>query len=199
MENGPQLYAVIECPMEAPAFVGHVGPRPWPGFVRLSGWSPDHEVALVVAQLARYGHGGGGPTSIEGLVADFPHVVPGGLAAVDGPEAVHPSCCCGLESWRDWYQLLNDGQSPWLGHDPSPWVEKRNEQFLVWPDGGLGEAAVGELHPIRFSKHALATSLAAAERDLGAFAGRLRDWASVLAPAYAQALIDGFRALTKLS
>jgi len=156
-------------------------------------------VALVVARLARYGHGGGGPQSLKGLAADFPRVTPGGLAAAGRLTVVYPSCCCGLEAWRDWYQLLSDGQSPWLGHDPSPWVEVRGEEFLVWPDGDVGEANEGDAQPIRFSKPELVASLASAERDLGAFADRLRDWASTRAPEHAQALCDRFRALVSLT
>jgi hypothetical protein len=192
MDSEPHLCAVVECPIEAPAFVAPVRPRPWPGFIQLSGASPDQDVALVVAQLARYGHGAGGPTTIESLAADFPHVTPGGLAAVDRLTTVLPSCCCGLESWRDWYRLLSEGQSPWLGHDPSPWVEMRGEEFLVWPDGGLGDAGVGEFQPIRFSKLGLAASLANAEADLGAFAGAYGIGRRLLRPRMRMLLPMGF-------
>jgi len=194
----PHLHAVVERPIRAPAFVPGVPPQPWPAFVRLCGESSDHDVALVVAQFARYGHGGLSPGSLEGLVADFPRITPGGLAAVDGVNTVHPSCCCGLESWRDWHRLLSDGPSPWLGHDPAPWVERRGDEFLVWADGGLGKEGVGELQPIHFSKDQLAAALDAAERDLVAFARRLLDWSSVVAPAHAQALAEGFRTLARL-
>jgi hypothetical protein len=51
----PRLEAVIESPREIPGFVGPLSPPPWPRFVRLSGETSDHDVALVVAQLATYG------------------------------------------------------------------------------------------------------------------------------------------------
>ncbi len=80
MEREPHLYAVIEYPYEPPAFAGPFGPRPWPAFVRLSGETPDREVALVVARFAAYG---GGATSLAGLVEAFPNIAAGGLAAAD--------------------------------------------------------------------------------------------------------------------
>jgi hypothetical protein len=199
MLSEPRLIAVIESPPKASPFVGDVPPQPWPSFVRLFGQSSDGDVALVVAQLAQYGQRGGGRQSIEALVRKFPTIVAGGLAAEDGRTTVHPSCCCGLESWRDWHGLLSDGHQPWLGHDPSPWVEKRGEEFLVWPDGGLGAAKSVDLQPVRFSSRELAASLGDVERDLNEFVGRLREWTAARGPDYAEALAKRFRALARLS
>lgn len=49
--------------------------------------------------------------------------------------AVNPSCCCGREGWREWDQVA-PGQSPWLGHTPTPWTEHLGDKIRVWPDGG---------------------------------------------------------------
>jgi hypothetical protein len=44
---------------------------------------------------------------------------------------IGPSCCCGLEGWKAWLDILTTGQSPWMGHDPAPFVELLGEQVCV--------------------------------------------------------------------
>jgi hypothetical protein len=197
-----RLYAVVERPTKTPAFLGpYVGPPPWEPrsqFIALSAQSTDEEVLLVVAQLARYGHGGDESTSFEGLVAEFPRITPGGLAASDSETTVEPSCCCGLEMWRDWHQLRLDGSGPWLGHDPAPWVEKRGDEYLVWPDGGLDPVPMERLRPVCFSARELDEALTGVENDLKAFAERLRTWTDARAPQSAPALASAFRRLAQV-
>lgn len=67
-------------------------------------------------------------------------IAAGGLLARDTQTgvAILPSCCCGLESWREWTAVPRGGQS-WLGHSPAPWVEHLDNAVRIWPDGGLGE------------------------------------------------------------
>jgi hypothetical protein len=132
------------------------------------------EVALVVAQLARYGHGGNGLQDLASLVESFPKVAPGGISASDEHQEIHPSCCCGIEGWREWSQLLAGGHGPWLGHDPAPWVELHDGAVLVWPDGGLVNVDIEGMRPVRFSKAEFEAALVHVEADLRDFLGRLR-------------------------
>jgi hypothetical protein len=47
--------------------------------------------------------------------------LPGGLGILnDGKLELTPGCCCGIEEWRE-LLTIPEGDSPWLGHDPSPW------------------------------------------------------------------------------
>jgi integrase len=197
MRKGPQIFAVIESPTDVPSFVGALSAKAWPPFVRLGPNVTDLEVALVVAQLSLYG--GAQAASLRQLAENFPHIAPGGLAAEDGEDVVFPSCCCGLEAWREWHLLLSKGTSPWLGHDPSPWVEARGEDFLIWPDGGLSGGNSESLTAIHLSRAELATLLENVERDLRGFVDRLRDWTSALDPEVADPIAAGFRALAKLN
>lgn len=66
--------------------------------------------------------------------------VPGGLLARDTETGVSipPSCCCGLEDWREWVSVPRGGQ-PWLGHSPTPWIEHLDGAVRIWPDGGMGK------------------------------------------------------------
>src|SRR5579859_4713922 len=160
MPPSPHLHALIESPLEAPAFLGPLCPRPWPRFIRLCGETSDDDVGLVVAQLGVYGHGGAARTDFGALIGGFPRVAPGGLAAIDERQQIEPSCCSGLEGWREWHQLLTTpDQSPWMGHDPAPWIERSGTDFLVWPDGGLSDAvgpSAAAMQPIRFTREQIA-------------------------------------------
>jgi hypothetical protein len=198
MPAAPTLRAVIESPAEAPSFVAVLPARPWPSHVRLWAETPDTQVALVVAQLAQYGHGGDAAEDLAALVNAFPEIVPGGIAAGDELQEVFPSCCCGLETWREWQKVATDGTGPWLGHDPSPWVEAREDAILVWPDGGLGEASEADQHPVRFSRPQFDTALVEVEGDLRDFQIRLKAWAASVSPELATGLADRFGALVRL-
>lgn len=198
MAMGPALHAVIEAPTDAPPFVGDLPARPWPSFVRLFADASPHEISLVVARLSGSGQRGKAPQTVDDLVQSFPIIASGGVAAVDGPVMIAPSCCCGIESWHEWEKLLQDGASPWLGHDPSPWVEITGDDFLVWSDGGLG-VGTGPLQSIRFTREQMEAAVNGVERDLRGFAERLGDWGSRVAQGRGQGLVDRFLGLVTLT
>jgi hypothetical protein len=155
--------------------------------VRLSADSPPGDVALVVAQLASYG---GDRSSFAELLEAFPGVLPGGLAAVHDGLVIPPSCCCGLEGWRDWEALLEDGTSPWLGHDPSPWVELVDDSFVVWAD--QRDATRPPTARVLFTPHQLRAALLRANDDVSAFVSTLRAWLAERDPGRAGAIADKF-------
>jgi hypothetical protein len=173
-----QLFAVVERRV-TPDGQG----APWPTtplpadrFIRLSGATIEQEVGAVAWQLILYNH----------LSADEPLraastaknlVLPGGLA-VEGDESllIAPSCCAGLETWREWSSVPQEGGSPWMGHDPSPWIEDKGDILRVWADGGLTAVRQDDSH-VDFLRSELAFQLRRVEGDLQAFLARLESWA----------------------
>jgi hypothetical protein len=124
--SGPELHVVIEVGARPERLWFEAPPEPWPSFVRLWGSTSEEDVARFVVLVSTYGRSGGEPaSSIQDVLDDFPHVLPGGIAVVSDEHAVMPSCCCGLEHWPEWRQFLTTGQSPWTGHDPAPLLERR--------------------------------------------------------------------------
>ncbi len=97
-------------------------------------------------------------------------IMSGGLVASDGKLEIYPSCCCGLEGWREWYWVLDKTGSPWLGHDPSPWVENGDTHITIHADEGDGH------EQIQVTYAELATAVNNARRDLEGFAGDLHKW-----------------------
>lgn len=42
----------------------------------------------------------------------------GGLLFQEDEKIIKPSCCCGLEQWKEIVNDIKAKQKPWLGHDP---------------------------------------------------------------------------------
>ena len=94
----------------------------------LSGNMTEAEVGLVFAQLVNYNHlprGGNTKEILDSIINSSRLTLPGGIQVreVFG-KVISPGCCCGLEGWRDWLRFLETGTSPWLGHSPTPWIER---------------------------------------------------------------------------
>jgi hypothetical protein len=134
------------------------------------------DLGLVFAQLVDYNRIAGGDIGAlqSGVLAAERLILPGGLQASLGDQEINPSCCCGLEGWREWQRVL-DGGSPWLGHDPAPWVELSGDVVRVWSDGALDEAP--DAFPIAFERSHFQAELDRAARQLRTFLERSVDWA----------------------
>jgi hypothetical protein len=175
-----QLQAVIESPYLQDEFI-----CPWdlPSFepfsrIRLSGEMTCPEIGLVFAQLARYNQldlSSESQTVLKQILEAERLVLPGGLQVVWADKVIPPSCCCGLETWRDWQEFLKTGETPWLGHDPSPWVEMRSDLIRIWSDGGLGESLKNTFY-IDIERSAFRKGVQSAERDLQAFLFCIGSW-----------------------
>lgn len=150
-------------------------------WVELGAGSSDDDVALVVATLASYNRvatSGSIPEVALALESEQTMVLPGGLMARSGDFEIAPSCCCGLESWREWYGVKPGGSSPWLGHGPSPWVECKSEAAVMWADGDLGDQSP----KMSVSYEEVEAARNAASDALSSFETRLSDWLAAHAP-----------------
>ena len=175
-----QLQAVIEAPdykdkLSCLWDVATVEPG---CFIRLSGNMTYPEIGLVFAQIVRYNRldlSGDIKTVLQQIVEAESLVLPGGLQAVYNGELIQPSCCCGLETWREWYEFLETKHSPWLGHDPSPWVEWRDDKIRIWADGGLDESLKDVFYiDVTVSNYKKALNLV--NKDLQAFLFCVYSW-----------------------
>ncbi|WP_246635843.1 hypothetical protein [Actinoplanes hulinensis] len=141
-------------------------PPPWPvaaaepwSWLPLDGDLTDEQTGLFVAVIA------GGQTLTD-LLDEETIIVPGGLVVDD---SIHPGCCCGLEDWREWLDLL-DGGHPWLGHSPDPVVEHRGGTLRVWQDGKTRDRYAD------IPRTDLFGMLRQVHRDLNAFLAVLGRW-----------------------
>ena len=145
-----RLQAVVETPhpqgeFACPWNLQTLEPLSW---IRLSSEMTEQEIGSIVAQLVQYDQLEFSEDShlvLDRILTAESLILPGGIQAILGDQTIDPSCCCGLETWRKWQAFLTTGNSPWLGHDPSPWVEANHEQIRIWSDGGLGESTQNAL------------------------------------------------------
>ena len=126
-------------------------------------------------------------------------IAPGGLRVRDTATGltVSPGCCCGLENWQEWNQVIT-GQSPWLGHGPpAPWVQHLGHGIRVWPDGGdepPNAAPPPSTIPIEIPLSDLPGLIARAHQHLQGFLDLLEPWALPLAGSTACSLAPALAA-----
>ena len=145
-------------------------------FINLDGAISDNGCASFLALLALYNNltDKGSPEKAAQAVLNAKRLIlPGGLLAWDETSRIVPGCCCGLEAWRDWYSIKPKGNGPWLGHDPSPWVDCRKEHAIIWSDTDPEQ----NLQKIQVSYCELETALQKTQDDFTAFADKFSDWA----------------------
>jgi hypothetical protein len=147
-------------------------------WIRLSAEMTQPEIGLFFAQLARYQQidlSGNREEILKEILGADGLALPGGIQAVFEEQVISPSCCCGLESWRDWQEFLRTGKTPWLGHDPSPWLEQRGGVIRIWSDGGLDES-MKNAFKIEVERPAFERALQSVERDLLGFRFCIESW-----------------------
>jgi len=137
-KGSPCLQAVVEAPFyeDAPLFPWAIANHKPFSPISLHGDMTHEEVGLIFSQLVNYNgleSQGNVNKVLHQVLESEALILPGGIQAKKGAaQVISPSCCCGLESWRDWWDFLKTGQSPWLGHDPSPWIEIADGVIRVW-------------------------------------------------------------------
>lgn len=144
-------------------------------FHALNGDMSDAQLRAFLEELHRYAHSSGpSPDRLETLAADLigreVQVVAGGLVARRGEFLLIPGCCCGLEGWVEWEVALSSGRSPWLGHDPDPWIETKDNRITLH-NGGIVEPESCELDVSEVE-----AALKRARDDLTDFLIALKTW-----------------------
>src|SRR5262245_15783912 len=93
-----------------------VSPNAAREWVELDAGATTDDVARVVAILATY-NDVASFGSVESVARALERaddlILPGGLMVRAGDLIISPSCCCGLETWREWYDVAPGGSSPW--------------------------------------------------------------------------------------
>lgn len=62
----------------------------------------------------------------------------GGIAFESQSKVILPSCCCGLEQWKEVREAVVNKKAAWLGHDPFPSIEYLDESVRIWSDDYFG-------------------------------------------------------------
>ncbi|MEU2390461.1 hypothetical protein [Streptomyces sp. NPDC007369] len=97
---------------------------------------------------------------------------------------VEPGCCNGLETWRDWLELLDGTGCSYFGHDPSSVAERVGDTVRLTLDAhGTDGSPMIEL-----SVDQVRGLVADAQQDLQDFLSLAGTWAEQHLPAHAAAV-----------
>lgn len=97
---------------------------------------------------------------------------------------VEPGCCNGLESWRDWLEVLDGTGYSYFGHDPSSVAERTGAIVRLTLDAyGTDGSPVIELPVDRVRR-----LVVGAQQDLQDFLGLAGTWAEQHLPSHAAAV-----------
>jgi hypothetical protein len=180
MSSPFQLQAAIEssgfdvesaCPWE----IVEIDGLAW---IRISAEMTQPEIGLFFAQLASYNQidlSGNRTAILQEILAADGLVLAGGIQAIFEGQVISPSCCCGLEGWREWQSFLKTGETPWLGHDPSPWLERVDGMIRIWSDGGL-DGSIENAFKIEVKRPTFERALQSVEQDLSGFRFCIESW-----------------------
>jgi hypothetical protein len=100
----------------------------------------------------------------------------GGFEISDEVVQIRPSCCSGIEHWREWRNFLETGASPWMGHDPFGWAERKENEIIIWTDGAATAPHARTSPSIATSCKVFESALSQAEGRLKSFISGLPRW-----------------------
>ncbi|WUH99698.1 hypothetical protein OHR68_40480 [Spirillospora sp. NBC_00431] len=161
---------------------------PGRGLLALSGRMAPAEIGTAMAVLFTYN-----AIQVSALTADVldRHLAeaealtaPGGLRLRDiaTRAEVAPGCCFGLESWRDWEDVVH-GDDLWLGHSPSFRLEHGDGVVHIRRDDDAGPPVLA------IETAELARQLIAVQRRLTDFLTLAGQWAADTVPPLAGPLV----------
>lgn len=116
-------------------------------------------------------------------------IAPGGLRIrrTDIDVKAPPGCDCGLEDWREWLDVLT-GETPWLGHDPSPRIEHADKLIRLWADGGEEATKAPSVRPVEIPVGDLVGILYSVRDAMHGFLSLTKQWATCHVPSLAMDL-----------
>ena len=152
-------------------------------FLRLHGGMSDEEIGLFFFIACSYKQltlGENTEQTIDTFLAETQHnglVMPGGLRFSENGEAkVVPSCCSGLEDWREWLAVPHGRKYVWAGHDPTPEIEYTNFGVRIWQDSPAEGVSF-----IDFGLDELSAQMRQIEIDMYGLLWRIEAWANYMA------------------
>lgn len=108
--------------------------------------------------------------AVDYLLNEESAILAGGLVAIKSDFKLFPGCCCGIENWRAWRSIKKGGYSPWLGHDPDPWIDTTGDAAVLHKD--LEEESAS----IEVDYDELRYALDKVEKDFHEFLSTMNKW-----------------------
>ncbi|MFD4613052.1 hypothetical protein ACFWOT_34290 [Streptomyces sp. NPDC058440] len=97
---------------------------------------------------------------------------------------VEPGCCSGLETWRDWLEVLDGTGCSYFGHDPSSMAERVGDTVRLTLDAHAKDGSP----VIELPVDQVRMLVTGAQQDLQDFLSLAGTWAEQHLPAHAAAV-----------
>ncbi|CAM5541923.1 hypothetical protein I6J39_34410 (plasmid) [Streptomyces californicus] len=126
-------------------------------------------------------------TFLHGLLTMPDLFAAGGFRVTDNATDtvfVEPGCCNGLETWRDWLEVLNGTGCSYFGHDPSSMAERLGDIVRLTLDAHEMDSSP----VIELSVDQIGTLVTGAQQDLQDFLSLAETWAEQHLPTHAAAV-----------
>ncbi len=192
------MQAVLEISAADDFALWPVGEHESYGYLVLNGELTPAEVGTAVKQIAdrndfepEEAHG---PyptdplgTFLHGLLTMPDLLVAGGFRVTDDATDtvfVEPGCCNGLETWREWLEVLDGAGCAHFGHDPSSVAERFNGIVRLTLDAYRADGSP----VIELSVDQVRKLVDGAQQDLRDFLRLVGIWAEQYLPAHAAAV-----------
>ena len=187
--------AVLETYGTADFTAWPIAEPPEGGILALSGQMSPAEVGTAMAVIFSYGDIPTAPISdlhqlLDRHLADAEALVaPGGLRIRDTATnaEILPGCCCGLENWREWCDVLHE-QDIWLGHGPDTDLEHVAGAVRLRQESG-SRSPLPPTHEVEIRLDDLPALLATVHLRLQGFLRLVGQWASETTPRAADRLV----------
>ncbi|MFI7359398.1 hypothetical protein ACIBTP_36375 [Streptomyces avidinii] len=124
---------------------------------------------------------------LHGLLTMTDLFAAGGFRVTDiatGTVFVEPGCCNGLETWRDWLDVLDGTGCSSFGHDPSSAAERVGDSVRLTLDAHAEDGSP----VIELPAAQVRTLVTGAQQDLRDFLGIAGTWAEKHLPTHAAAV-----------
>ncbi|MGW6684253.1 hypothetical protein ACWGBO_30885 [[Kitasatospora] papulosa] len=168
------------------------------GYLVLNGELTSAEVGTAVMQIAacndlepeeEHGSCPNDPlgTFLHGLLTMPDMFAAGGFRVTDNATDtvfVEPGCCNGMETWRDWREVLNGSGCSYFGHDPSSMAERLGDIVRLTLDAHESDSSL----VIELSVDQIRTLVTGAQQDLQDFLSLAGTWAEQHLPIHAAAV-----------
>lgn len=192
------MRAVLEISAADDFALWPVGEQESYGYLALNGELTSAELGTAVMEIARCNafepEKGDEPCPtdpldafLHGLITMPDLLAPGGFRVTEnstGTVLADPGCCNGLETWREWLEVLDGTGCSSFGHDPTSVAERVGDMVRLTFDAyGTDSSPVTEL-PVDQARRLVA----GAQQDVRDFLGLAGIWAEHHLPAHAAAV-----------
>ncbi|MEV7326132.1 hypothetical protein [Streptomyces sp. NPDC093970] len=192
------MHPVLEISAADDFVLWPVGERESYGYLLLNGGLTPTQVGTAVMQIAACNdfepedEHGPCPTDsvgtfLHGLLTMPDLFAAGGFRVTENATDtvfVEPGCCNGLETWRDWLEVLDGTGCSYFGHSPSSVAERVGDIVRLTYDACRADGSP----VIELSVDQARRLVAGARQDLQDFLGLAKAWAEQHLPAHAAAV-----------